>query len=463
MDEMPAQEKPAVELSPELRAFLAEGKPFAERATPFFYQLGLALVAGTMVLLPVIYTGLTALAGYGTYYFATHYFLEIWRWPVSGRGGLMLKTVASGTPLLMLGMAAVFMVKPLFARRAKAMQPITLDPRHEPVVFALVQRICELVGAPAPQEVRLDCAVNASAGFRRGLFSFLGNDLVLTLGMPLVAGLSTRQLAGVIAHEFGHFRQGAAMRLSYVIRRVNGWFARVVYERDSWDAELAGWSQTDSQWVNLMGGCARLAVWFSRLLLKGLMYAGHAISCLLMRQMEYDADRCEIHVAGSAGFEATALRLGELGATTARLYKEMQKTWRSSFRVPDNIPRLVGHHAERITEAQRTKLAAECMAGRTGWLDTHPSHADRIAAARRAGEPGLIADDAPAAELFANFAVLSRFVTLAHYEDDWQLPTTEDFLIPVDAVLNPPVPTATVPAPAPIAQAPQWTGAPPAA
>jgi len=25
----------------------------------------------------------------------------------------------------------------------------------------------------------------------------------------------------VIAHEFGHFRQGAAMRLSYVIRRVN--------------------------------------------------------------------------------------------------------------------------------------------------------------------------------------------------------------------------------------------------
>lgn len=142
----------------------------------------------------------------------------------------------------------------------------------------------------------------------------------------------------------------------------------------------------------------------------------------------------------------------------------MQKTWRSSFRVPDNIPRLVAHHAERISEAQRTKLAAECLAGRTGWLDTHPSNADRIAAARRAGEPGLIADDGPAAELFANFAVLSRFVTLAHYEDDLQLPTTVDFLIPVDAVLNPPVPTAAAaPTPAPIAQAPRWAGAPPAA
>ena len=85
----------------------------------------------------------------------------------------------------------------------------------------------------------MDCLVNASAGFGRdaGLF---GQNLVLTIGLPLVAGLTARQFAGVLAHEFGHFSQGAGMRLSYVVRSVNAWFARVVFERDGWDESLAG-------------------------------------------------------------------------------------------------------------------------------------------------------------------------------------------------------------------------------
>ena len=57
-------------------------------------------------------------------------------------------------------------------------------------------------------------------------------DLVLTIGLPLVAGLSIREFGGVLAHEFGHFAQGGGMRLTALVRFVNGWFARVVYERD---------------------------------------------------------------------------------------------------------------------------------------------------------------------------------------------------------------------------------------
>jgi hypothetical protein len=46
------------------------------------------------------------------------------------------------------------------------------------------------------------------------------------------------EVAGVLAHELGHFSQGSGMRLSYVIRSINGWFARVVFERDEWDQWL---------------------------------------------------------------------------------------------------------------------------------------------------------------------------------------------------------------------------------
>jgi Zn-dependent protease with chaperone function len=38
--------------------------------------------------------------------------------------------------------------------------------------------------------------------------------LVLVIGLPLAAGMSMRQVAGVLAHEFGHFAQGAGMRFN---------------------------------------------------------------------------------------------------------------------------------------------------------------------------------------------------------------------------------------------------------
>src|SRR6185369_5361418 len=131
-----------------------------------------------------------------------------------------------------------------------------------------IARIADLVGSPMPKRVDLVCELNAAAGFRRGIWSFLGNDLVLTLGLPMVAGLSLREMAGVIAHEFGHFTQGFGMRSSYLIRHINAWFARLVYQRDGWDLWLEECSTQGDDWrVLIVVNCARLAVGFSRLLL----------------------------------------------------------------------------------------------------------------------------------------------------------------------------------------------------
>src|SRR5262249_52685544 len=163
-------------------------------------------------------------------------------------------------------------------------EPITLDPKAEPLLFAFVQKICALVGAPKPSRIDVDCQANASAGLRRGLWS---RDLVLTIGLPLVSGLDMRQFAGVLAHEFGHFAQGAGMRLSYVIRNINFWFARVVYERDAWDQKLDQTARGSDLRIGVVLHAARGCVWVSRRILWALMQAGHAISCFMLRQMEY--------------------------------------------------------------------------------------------------------------------------------------------------------------------------------
>src|SRR5262249_33647488 len=122
---------------------------------------------------------------------------------VRGRAAVMAVLVYAA-PLVIGGILILFMLKPLFSRPANQSRTRTLKRQTEPVLFAFVERICEAVGAPRPRQIQVDCEVNASASFRRGLLSMFGNDLVLTIGAPLVAGLNLRQFAGVLAHEFGH-------------------------------------------------------------------------------------------------------------------------------------------------------------------------------------------------------------------------------------------------------------------
>ena len=130
----------------------------------------------------------------------------------------------------------------------------------------------------------------------------------MTIGLPLVAGMSLRELTGVLSHEFGHFRQGSGMRMNQRIFSIQTWFARAVYERDEWDERLVRWSE-DESWFALIAQFGRLGVWVSRQFLWVLMVLGNIISALFVRQMEHDADRYEVLISGSDVFEQTAMRL----------------------------------------------------------------------------------------------------------------------------------------------------------
>src|SRR6185369_10851555 len=170
-----------------------------------------------------------------------------------------------------------------------------------------------------------------------GVRSMFSNDLALVIGVPLVAGLNLREFAGVMAHEFGHFAQGFGLRLSYIIRQVNEWFVRVVYQRDAFDVWLAAWAeQTHDGGAMLAAGCVQMAIWITRQPLKLLMFVGHGASCFLLRQMERDADSYEIKLSGSAAAESATRRFNFLNAALEKAYKEMRVGWNNNRRVPDN-------------------------------------------------------------------------------------------------------------------------------
>ncbi|MGW8208645.1 MAG: M48 family metallopeptidase, partial [Syntrophobacteria bacterium] len=342
------------------------------------YNFGLTLVAFAMLLLPLIYLGLITGVVYLLYYHATEN-IELLQRLTSGRVAIFVYLA----PMVVGSLLVLFMIKPLFVRRARYIRPSKIERQDEPLLFAFVEKLCNRVGAPMPSEIHLDINVNASASFRRGLLSIFANDLVLTIGLPLAAGLNLHQFAGILAHEFGHFAQATGMRVTYIIRSINFWFERVVYEEDEWDERIRRWSRNWDFRIGIILLIARLFIWITRKILWVLMLFGHAISSFMLRQMEYDADRYETHLVGSEVFESTTQRMVELSLAHEWAFQDLGNAWEEG-RLVDNLPALILANERQIPEDVRQKvLKAHLRDARTGLFHTHPCDLDRITSARK--------------------------------------------------------------------------------
>jgi hypothetical protein len=380
--------------------------------TSVLYQLGILLTTVVMVVLPLIYLAVIALVCLLVWWHMTYNHVIVGA--ARGRGAVMTLIIYLA-PLMIGVIVIVFMFKPLFAPPAKEGRRHSLTPTSDPLLFEFVERICGLVGAATPRRIDVDCNINASASFRRGWLSLLlGRDLVLTIGMPLAAGLSLQQFAGVLAHEFGHFSQGAGMRLTYIIRSISFWFVRVVYERDAWDE----WLETAADGIDIRVGwviyVARACVWFTRRILWLLMYAGHLVAGFMLRQMEFDADKYETRLAGSENFEATSRQL-KLLTLAWRGAEHDLATFHRDGRLVDDMPLLLMANLKQIPKETQQLIDKATAKTPTGWFDTHPADKDRIAAAKAEQAPGVFHGDLPARVLFGNFNAISKGVTWDYY------------------------------------------------
>jgi Zn-dependent protease with chaperone function len=339
-------------------------------------------------------------------------------------------------PLIIGVILLFFMVKPLFARRSRKYKLRTLEYEEEPILFTLVSRVADAVGAPQPRRIAIDGQVNASASFGSFFGILFGGDLVLTIGLPLVAGLSIEQLAGVIAHELGHFTQGMGMRLSYLVRSINAWFARIVYEGDDWDEALAKSCEGTDFRIGIILYAALLCVWLTRVVLWLLMMVGHALSCFLSRQMEYDADRNEARLAGADNFAQTARKLLMLQLVSNSAYGLASLAWYQKGKVPDDLSALILRIADSVPAKEFRKIEKKLDKSGTSFFDTHPSNGERLASVRRENAPGVFHLDGPATLLFQDFAKLSRAVTLKFYRTVIGKRVTRDSLVPVGVFLG---------------------------
>lgn len=381
---------------------------------PGTYTFGLLLVALAMLLVPLLYIGVLVVIGHALYWHAIY----------NQRLFVMMSPVLAAPlyviPLIVGGMVLIFLIKPIFGGLQRQSKPQQLRREDEPFLYDYVDAICEAVQARRPKSIRVDLNANASAGFRGGIFSVLTGNLVLVIGLPLVAGMSVRQISGILAHEFGHFTQSTGMRLNYFVRVSNMWLERVILGRgrlDDWlDDRCDGWDIGA-----ILFRIVRANIWLAKFLLLEILFFAHAISCFLTREMEYDADQYEARLVGVETFMKNTRQLPVLGVATSMAHSDLGQFY-DEGRLADNFPALILSNVKRVPTKILDEIRKRMREHETGMFDTHPSDRDRVANVWELDRKGAMQiagprSDYPARVLFNDFEKLCRDSSIEYFQE----------------------------------------------
>ena len=398
------------------------------------YVVGLFFTACAVLLLPLLYLVLTALFVGSLYSFFHNVdfilagWTPMWKWIAIGCVGFFGSSCVLG------------LVKPLFAKSSSIKKPRELSRDAEPFLFEYIDRLCDAIGACRPSAIYVTGDLNAGAEFRqRWLNPFVRNETLLHLGLPLVAGMTLREFTGIVAHELGHFSQRTAMWLENFVLRTNLWLFRAAYERDAVDDWLIRESASGWLWA-IPCYFATGIVWVTRRVILAFAFVGTIVSSLMSREMEFNADRCQVRTVGSKAHASTFWKMRQLHVAQQISLNDIKAFW-DEGRLPDNIVSLVIANLEFLTPKIKKRLRQMMTDEKTGIFDTHPSDCDRVRAGELDGSTGIfrrdtLPNDLPAAVLFSRFEQVSKAITFQFYENVFNRPIKAHVLHPVDKLLE---------------------------
>lgn len=404
--------------------------PLEPLHTTIGYLLAAVLVFLVMLLLPVVYLGVIAAAILGTGWYAVHATSMFSDVP-PGRATILVG-VAYIAPLIAGSLLVLFMVLPLCWRRRKFDRPMWVDRKEQPLLFAYVDKLCDTMGAPRPLRIDLIASANAAAHIDNGILGLVNRRLVLTIGLPLAQTMNLRQFTGVLAHELGHFAQGGSMRLSFAVARINRWFFRLAYSRTGIDDALNSVLAHRTHWsIVLICGISKLILSLTRLLLKLMAIASHALSMQLSRHAEFDADRQAARIVGSEPMSQALEMLPFLDTANKLAVNRAQAGW-TNRALPDDLVVMTQFYNHSLPTGLKDKLTAQLLATDTHWFDTHPPIFQRIGTLKKARMTGVLKLDAPATCLFRDFDELCKLSTISLYQSALGAKLEPEHLVPTD-------------------------------
>ncbi|GGR54351.1 MULTISPECIES: M48 family metalloprotease [Streptomyces] len=280
----------------------------------------------------------------------------------------------------------------LMLRTPKGEDPpgLPVTDADEPRLWALVRELAAAAGTRAPDRILLTGEVNASVSEDPRLLGLLPGPRRLTLGVPLLIGLTEAQLRSVLAHEFGHFTGGDTRLSALVVRgrvqigRVIGQFHakadgkvaadRARQERASAKRVAKGRKAKEIDTTGVGATYRTMARIYTAY---GKLYLRASLSTA--RGQEYAADLTAARIAGR---DATASALREIPALSAShdFYVDSYATLGLHARLLPPRGEFFGGFGRLLTarEPEPAGLRAELPEMPVGPYDSHPPIADRV-------------------------------------------------------------------------------------
>lgn len=229
-----------------------------------------------------------------------------------------------------------------------------------PGLFDLVHEVTTKLNGPKIHHVLVNRELNAAVVQipQFGMFGWLNNYLVV--GLPLLRAFNPAELRAVLAHEVGH--------LSGKHGRFSGWIYRV---RRSW-IEILTRVHQERQYASFL--FEPFLKWYAPYL--------SAYSFVLARAQERHADEYAVELAGR---EATAVTLARLDIKDKSLTEDFWPNFFRQSKEQSTVPRdpfeqMLSGVERPIGPVNAQKWFFEALSVPTGYDDTHPALADRLAA-----------------------------------------------------------------------------------
>ena len=254
------------------------------------YRWKVIFVLGSLLLTLALYLALIAVSAWGFYQ------LLMLPWPARFHlGVIFVRTLG----MFCAGLLFLYLFKGLFKRQGGQRDGLVeITGQDQPDVFAFVRQLCVETGAPLPERIFVSHEVNACVFYPSSLLSLIiPGQKNLLIGLGLVQTLDLTELKAVLAHELGHFSQ-SSMRLGNYVYVANKVLADIVYGRDFFDhflSDMKTWDPRVAIFANVFLGLLGYVRLLFEMIFKGL----NLLNLSLSRQMEFNADRFAVKVAGS--------------------------------------------------------------------------------------------------------------------------------------------------------------------
>jgi Zn-dependent protease with chaperone function len=242
---------------------------------------------------------------------------------------------------------------------------------------------------PVPDEIRLHAADIAH------VYETREGRKVLVVGGPAIAMLTIRSLAGVIAHELGHFAAGDTALLREGRTR-----------RMSMGVLVASFEERPASVLNPL-------TW----IIRGYHFLYAVAFSLNSRDQEYAADRHEAQLVGPDTAATTSVLISALEALPwANLFSIAESS--SEMRIPlEQIYSEQAKRSKQLSASQWEDACRKALKAKTDLFDSHPCLRERLHAigvsSQRAMEIARTLEQTgkPATALFVNWSVVEKLLT----------------------------------------------------